>query len=270
MTISAWFFRGVFIFLCVACIAIPFELQAKEAKIQNVFTPQPFAGIRVGEKLEYRIRWLGLEVGRARVEVKGIENIRGRDAYHIAVYVQSSSLIDLVYPVRDEHHTYVDTEHLHSLRYEKILKEGRYRADEVMEYDQEAHTAIYHSRRSGDRKQMLIPKDVQDQLSCGFWFRTQLLVPATTVHIPVNADEKNWDVEIRLLEYDTLKLGDLGTFHVIAAEPQIKFQGIFMRRGKIEGWMSIDKQRLPLKMTTKVPVLGKVNMTLIKYEGWSE
>ena len=135
-----------------------------------------------------------------------------------------------------------------------------------MEYDQERHTATYHSRRSGETKQMLIPENVQDQLSCGFWFRAQEIKAGTTIHVPVNADEKNWDVEVRLLQYDKVKLGKLGTFDAIEAEPLLKFQGIFMRRGKIRGWMGMDERRLPLKLRTKVPVLGKVSAILVNYE----
>src|SRR3989338_8220858 len=69
--------------------------------------------IRPKETLRFSVRWLGMEVGTAEAVVKGIEKVRGRDAYHIAAYARSNSLIDLIYPVRDEHHTYIDVEHLH-------------------------------------------------------------------------------------------------------------------------------------------------------------
>ena len=224
------------------------------------------SAIKENEKMQFSIRWLGLEVGRAEVIVKGVEKIRERDAYHIVVYVRSNSLIDIVYPVRDEHHSYIDAERFHSLRYEKILKEGRYRADEFMEYDQDKHVATYHSRRSGDTKEMLIPKDVQDQLSCGFWFRKQSMKPGETLQVAVNADEKNWDFEVNILGYDQVVLENLGTFNAIKMQPLMKFQGIFVRRGQIVGWMSADEKRLPLMMKTKIPVLGTVTAVLVNYE----
>ena len=224
--------------------------------------------IREGEKLKFSIRWLGMEVGTVEAMMKGIEKIRGRDAYHIVVYARSNSLIDLVYPVRDEHHTYIDTEHVHSLRYEKILKEGRYRADEVMEFDQEHHKAAYYSRKNGSRKQMLTLKNVQDEISSAYWFRTQPLKVGETVHIPAMANEKNWDLEVQILQKDQVDIKGLGTFEAFQLEPSATFRGIFIRRAKIRGWVSADEKRLPLMMKTKIPVLGTITMVLVSYEGW--
>lgn len=223
--------------------------------------------LQAGEKLKFSVRWLGMEVGTAEAVVKGIEKVRGRDAYHIAAYARSNSLIDLVYPVRDEHHTYVDTEHFHSLRYEKVIREGRYRADEVMEYDQENHTAIYYSRKNKNRKKILIAKNVQDQLSAAYWFRMQPMNAGDTVHIPVEADEKNWDLEVEVVQLDRVEIKGLGAFNAFQIEPMAKFQGIFIRRGKIRGWVGTDEKRLPLIMKTKIPVLGTVSVVLIGYEG---
>ena len=208
-----------------------------------------------------------MEVGTAEAALKGIEEIRGRKAYHIAVLVRSNSVIDLVYPVRDEHHSYIDVERFHSLHYEKILSEGRYRADEVMEFDQEAHQAVYFSRRSGDKKQMLIPKDTQDLVSAAYWFRVQPMETGQTVTIPINTDERNWKFAVKILEREKIRIDELGTFDAVKIEPQVKFQGIFVQRGKMTGWLGTDEKRLPLLMKTKVPVLGSITMVLVSYEG---
>ncbi len=224
--------------------------------------------IRQGEKLKFSIRWLGMEVGTAEAEVKGIEKIRGRDAYHIAAYARSNSLIDLVYPVRDEHHTYIDVEHLYSLRYEKILREGRYRANEVIDFNQENHTALHYSRKNGSKKQVLISKNVQDEVSSAYWFRIQPMEVGETVHIAASADEKNWDFEVKILQQDRVEIKELGVFDAFQLEPSARFRGIFIRRGKIRGWMSTDEKRLPLMMKTKIPVLGTITVVLVGYEGW--
>lgn len=243
-------------------------LKEEPVKEQPVKIEKADFKIREGEKLKFSIRWLGMEVGTADVAVKGIEEIRGRKAYHIAVEVRSKSVIDFVYPVRDEHHTYIDIEHFHSLRYEKVLKEGRYRADEVMDFDQETHEAIYVSRRNGSKKQMLIPKDVQDQISATFWFRVQPMKTGQTVVIPINTDEKNWKLAVKILKRERMQIDELGTFDAVRVEPEVKFQGIFVHRGKMTGWMSTDEKRLPLLMKTKIPVLGSINVVLVGYEGW--
>lgn len=235
------------------------------------FIPPVLAGIPpkklyVGERLVYSVRWLGVEVGRGEAEVKEIVPLQGRKAYHVVVNVRSAPILDWIYKVRDVHHSYIDTEKLHSLRYEKILKEGRYRADEVMEYDQEHHRATYLSRRNGSRKEMQIPPDVQDQLSSGFWFRLQEIQPGSKVYIPVNADEKNWDMEVKILRKTRVKLSGFGEREALEVEPEIQYQGIFVKRGKIRGWIALDEHRVPLKMRVKIPVLGSISARLIEYE----
>ncbi len=219
----------------------------------------------VGERLVYKVHLLGLEVGTGAAEIKEIVTIRDRPAYHIVIEVRSAPILDWIYKVRDTHHSFIDVEKLHSLRYEKILKEGRYRADEVMEYDQKEHTASYYSRKNGSRKEMLIPPNVQDQLSCGFWFRLQEIQPGSTFSIPVNADEKNWDLQVKILEKTKVKLPGFPEWEAVEVEPLIQFQGIFVKRGKIRGWISLDERRIPLKMQVKIPVLGSVNAYLVEY-----
>jgi len=224
--------------------------------------------IREGEKLKFSVRWLGMEVGTAESEVKGIEKINGRDVYHVVVFAKSNALIDLIYPVRDEHHSYIDREHFHSLRYEKILREGRYRADEVIDFDQDNHTAVYFSRKNKSKKQMLIAQNVQDEISSGYWFRAQPMKVGDTVHIPAMSDEKNWDLQVRVLQRDQVKIEKLGTFEAFRLEPAAAFQGLFVRRAAIRGWMSTDEKRFPLMMKTKIPVLGTITVVLVGYEGW--
>ncbi|MBI4368563.1 MAG: DUF3108 domain-containing protein [Candidatus Omnitrophica bacterium] len=224
--------------------------------------------IREGEKLKFSVRWLGMEVGTAEAEVKGIEKIGARDAYHIAVHARSNALIDIIYPVRDEHHSYIDKENFHSLRYEKILREGGYQADEVIDFDQENHKALYHSRKNGTKKQVLIAQHVQDEVSSAYWFRTQPMKVGDAVHIIANVDEKNWDFEVKVLQQDRVEIKELGVFDAFQVEPAAKFQSVFIRRGKIRGWMSTDEKRLPLMMKTKIPVLGTVTVVLVGYEGW--
>ena len=86
------------------------------------------------------------------------------------------------------------------------------------------------------------------------------------VSIPVNADEKNWDLEVGAKGVREMKLGGVGVFQAIEIEPVVLFEGFFVRRGKVRGWMSMDERRIPLVMKVKVPVLGEVTATLVQYE----
>lgn len=227
---------------------------------------KPAAKIFLGEKIKFEISYLGIIVGDAESEVKELVKVNGRDAYHIEINIRSRSILDWIYKVRDTHHTYIDAEHFHSLRYEKKIKEGSYWTDESMEYDQDGHVGRFYSRKDNSRKEMFIPKHVQDQISCCYWLRLQDIKPGSKILIPVNADEKNWDLEVATHGVKEMKIDPVGIFQAVEVEPVILFEGFFVRRGKVRGWISLDERRIPLVMKVKVPVLGEVVATLAGYE----
>lgn len=222
--------------------------------------------IPLGEKMTFKVSYLGITVGEAVAEVREMVKVGQRDAYHIVVTARSGPILQWIYPVNDTHHSFVDAAYLHSLKYEKNISEGHYRTHEMMEYDQEQHIGRFYSFKDNTRKEMFIPKNVQDQLSCAYWFRVQDIRPDSQIHIPVNADEKNWELEAIARKIRKIEIKGIGTFDAIEVEPIIMFEGLFVKRGKIRGWMSMDKRRIPLIMKVKVPVLGDVTATLTKYE----
>lgn len=239
---------------------------AKEAEKVFPRSEKPATKLFLGEKIKFEISYLGITVGEAESEVKEIVQVNGRDAYHIEINIRSHSILDWIYKVRDTHHTYVDAEHFYSLRYEKKIKEGSYWTDESMEYDQDQHIGRFYSRKDNSRKEMFIPQRVQDQISCCYWLRLQEVKPDTKTLIPVNADEKNWDLEVVTHGVKEMKIKDVGVFQAVEVEPIILFEGFFVKRGKVRGWMSLDERRIPLVMKAKVPVLGEVVATLAGYE----
>ncbi|MBI4388411.1 MAG: DUF3108 domain-containing protein [Candidatus Omnitrophica bacterium] len=256
------FALGLTFLLMTGCVHHP---QIQKQELPSRLEKAKFT-IPLGEHMKFSIRLLGVELGAADVWVKEIVKVRDRDAYHIVVKVRSKKWVDLIYPVDDEHHSYIDAEHFHSLRYDRRGRQGDYRVDEVIDYDQVNHKARYESRRSGDIKEMLIPKDVHDQVSCTFWFRVQPMKPGDKIEIPINIDEKNWKLEVEVQAIEELNIDGFGKIHAIRAEPFARFQGLFVRRGRAWGWMSADERRIPLLMKTRIPVLGAINMVLVEYE----
>jgi hypothetical protein len=252
-------------FLLILVLLIPVS-SAQETEKFFPRSEKSASRIFPGEKIKFEISYLGVTVGDAVSEVKELVKVNGRDTYHIEINIRSRPILDWIYKVRDTHHTYVDAEHFHSLRYEKKIKEGRYWTDESMEYDQDGHVGRFYSRKDNSHKEMFIPKHVQDQISCCYWLRVQDIKPDSKTMIPVNADEKNWDLEVITHGVKKMKIEGVGVFQAVEVEPIILFEGFFVRRGKVRGWISLDERRIPLVMEVKVPVLGEVVARLTGYE----
>jgi len=225
----------------------------------------PHKQFLVGERFVYRISYLGIPVGESVGEVKAITEVQGRKAYHLFVRVRSYPVIDWIYKVRDEHHSFLDVEALEPLAYEKKIREGRRRLEESLVFDRERRIVRRDQRNGSLPEEVSVPEHVQDELSCGYWFRTLEIKPQTSVFIPVHAEGKNWNLEIRLGGVRQIRLEGLGKFPALEIEPLMEFQGIFFRKGKIRGWISLDERRIPLRMTVKIPILGRVRAVLTQY-----
>jgi len=217
----------------------------------------------VGEKLTYVIRWGMVPVGTGVLHVQGIETLRGRRVYKIVATARSNAFLSTFYEVDDRVVTYVDVEKLYPLEFRKKLSEGGYECDEKMVYDQDRHRAVFTSPTS--KKEMVIPPGVQDALSCLYFFRTMDFEVGRTLFLDVNADEKNWELQVRVIREESLDIRHLGGFQTVKVEPVAKFEGIFVRKGRIFVWVTRDKLRLPVLMKSKVP-FGSVSAALTKIE----
>ena len=233
--------------------AVPFT---QEVKV-------PGKKFRVGETLDYDVNWMGLNVGSGRLEVKEITPYQDRQVYHFVVSTRSNKFLSTFYPVEDEIHSYVDAETLIPYRFEKRQREGRYRAHEEMVYDQTNHKATYHSLLNNTTKEMEIPPDVQDSLSTLFHFRTLPVEIGKSVFIDVNADEKNWRLEVKVLKAGLLKLFGRKEVPALLVEPLAQFHGVFIRKGRMWIWFSLDEKRTPLYMKARVP-FGIIEVVLKK------
>ena len=73
--------------------------------------PVPFGP---GERMEYDVRFGSIRVGNAHMEVVGLDNVRGRPAWHTAFWVQGGNFL---YRVNDVYESWMDSETLSSLRF---------------------------------------------------------------------------------------------------------------------------------------------------------
>ncbi len=220
----------------------------------------------LGEKLTYILRWGFIPVGWATLHVQEIKEYEGKRVYHIVMKAWSNSFLSTFYKLRDTVETYMDVEGLFSHRFYKNQSEGGYRADEEIRFDYEKKKGFYHSFRNGSSKEFEIPVHVQDALSSIYYFRSLPIKKGESLFMDVNADEKNWKLEIQVKDFEknkeVRKFGLMDAFYV---EPLAQFKGMFERRGRVWVWISTDRRRLPFFVRSKVP-FGSVTATLVKAE----
>ncbi|MBI2870996.1 MAG: DUF3108 domain-containing protein [Candidatus Omnitrophica bacterium] len=240
-----------------------FARTAKREETVRVIEP-PLGKIVVGEHFLYTVRWMGIPVGHASLEVKEETESEGHPAYHIVAQARSNKFLSAFYPLEDTIHTYVNSDGaLFSWRYLKNQKEGRYRADEEMLFQHDEGKARYHSFLNGSTKWFEIPHGIHDPLSAFYAFRLMTVEPGELVHLDVCSDEKNWVVELKVGDTQEVELRRMGSVDCFEVEPIAHFKGILVDRGRVWVTFTADERRVPVLFRVETP-WGVVTGTIKK------
>jgi len=213
----------------------------------------------VGEHLTFVVRWGPISAGRAVMSIPEITWINGRPSYHIISLAESNPFFSTFFKVRDRLESFVDKEGIFSWRFEKHLREGKFRADYSVTFDQYRRKIITKSDT------LDAPAFVQDILSIFYYIRTQPLEVGTSIQVMNFADGKIYPVEVKILRRETVKVR-AGTFRCVVVEPVLKGRGVFGQKGKLKVWLTDDEKRIPVLMKSKA-VFGSIIIELEKMEG---
>ena len=216
-----------------------------------------FVGFGEGEKLVFAVQYGIVNAGDASLEIRNIASLDSIDCYRIVSNARTNSVFSVVFKVRDRYESYMDTTELYSLRYEKHIREGKFKRDEVVEFDQRKHTAVYK-----DKIVRIAPR-TQDVLSAMYYVRTLPLEVGQSVSVANHTDGKNYPLVINVLRRETVKV-DAGTFDCLVLEPILRGPAIFSQKGRLTVWVTNDRYKIPVLMKSKV-VIGSVAAVLKEY-----
>jgi hypothetical protein len=211
-----------------------------------------------GERMEYDVRFGALRVGRARMEVVGVDNLRGRPAWHTAFWVQGGNFL---YRVNDVYESWMDTETLSSLRFVQELEEGGKDTERRFEIYPERAVFVQTSKKPAKEE-----KSVSNPLDDGsflYFIRTIPLEVGQTYDFHRYFRPDRNPVRIRVLRKERIRV-PAGTFNAIVLQPVIKTKGIFSENGHAEVWLSDDDKRIMLQLKSRLS-FGSLNLFLKSY-----
>jgi hypothetical protein len=237
---------------CETVGALPDSLRGARPPSEVAFGP--------GEKLVFSIQYGLLSAGEATIEIDPAIKIRqDRPAYHIVSQASSNAAFSAFFRVRDRVESYMDTLELHSLRFEKHLREGDYKKDLWIAFDQEHHKAVVDGKRECD-----VEPHVQDILSSLYYARTLKLQPGTSVYVPNHDNGKNYPLEVQVQGRERVTV-DAGTFDCLVLEPVLLGEAVFKQNGRVKVWVTDDALHLPVLLKSKVFV-GAIAGVLTHFE----
>ena len=205
--------------------------------------------------------WEFIEVGTASMEVRGIENISGRPAYHIYTEARSAPFFDIFYKVRNTNESWIDTESLCSLKYSALSDEKDTKKVETELFDQADHTFLI----LGKSKLGPVPPWVQDVLSSLYYIRTRELSVGQEYVLDAQSGDKSWPLKVKVLRKEKVSV-PAGSFECFVVEPAIREgAGIFQSKGKLSVWLTADSKKIPVLMKSEIAV-GSIEARLVSVE----
>jgi len=199
----------------------------------------PFA---VGEELKYSASFAGIRAGSATMTVAGIENVRGRPAYHIVFTIDGGIPL---YRVRDRYESWVDVQTLASLRYVQNIREGGYHRNTT--YEIFPDKAQYRKDNGAPEASVSHPLD-----DGSFIYAIRAAMPSVG---ETRRDDRYFrpdrnPVVLTGLRNETVSV-DAGRFATTVIRPSIKANGIFSEDGDAQVWISTDAYRYPVQVKSK-------------------
>jgi hypothetical protein len=233
----------------------PVPAPAETTAVDAAAVPRANTPWAVGERLEYDVAFGKIRAGHGLMEVRAIEQIRGRPAYHIFFQVRGGIPF---FRVNDIFQSWIDTTTLSSLRFIQDQDEGP--KERERRYEIFPDRQVYSEQvRGGGEEQPSVRNPVDDGSFLYFIRTVPLEVGKTYTFNNYFRPDRN-PVTIRVIRRERVKV-PAGTFDAIVIQPSIKTSGIFGEDGHAEIWLTDDDQRMMLQMKSRLKI-GSLNLFL--------
>ena len=197
----------------------------------------------VGEQLVYKVMFGKIPAGTARMSVVGVEDVRGRPAYHLVFTIDGG--IPLLFRVHDRYESWIDTLTLASRRHVEEIRQGRYTRNTRYEIFPEEKKY----RENNDTLKASVDAPL-DEWSFIYFIRTIRVAVGQTREFQRYFKPDRNPVVIRALRRDTVEVPS-GRYPTVVVRPTIRTKGIFAEDGQAELWFSDDARRMLVQMKTK-------------------
>jgi hypothetical protein len=217
----------------------------------------PQSAFAAGEVLEYQVRFGRLHAGQATLSIPDTQHVNGRPCYHLISNMWTNDFFSGFYRVEDRVESLVDLHGLFPWRFQKQIREGKYKANRSAVFDHVRGLAYER------KKTIPIPPFTQDVLSIFYYIRSQEFKAGDTLRVESYADRKHYPLDVLVLKRETIKV-PAGTFRCFLLEPAMREGSIFEQKGKMWIWYSDDERRLPVLIKSRINVVGSLSMELKK------
>lgn len=227
-----------------------------------------------GEVLDYKMSYGIFTVGRGSTKIDpNYYRVNNRQCFKVEVTGKTVGMIDWVADVDDQWGAYIDTAALvPHMTYRKI-REGKYKKDEVVNFDHlngkvEAKVFNHKTGKFKEPVQHDAPQYVRDLISGFMYMRTQDLSKTKvgdTVIVSGFFEDSVYNLKVIFNGRQTIKT-KAGKFRALVFKPSMPKNSLFDGKDSITAWFSDDKNRIVLKVEADM-FIGSAGVELTNYRG---
>jgi len=234
------------------------EIRMSQVKISPASRYLQNKAFSAGEKLVFDIAYGVIKAGTATMSIPEITNVRGRECFHVVTTAHSNKFFSSLYKVRDTVETYIDVRGIFPWKFEKHIREGKYKANRYVEYYQEKNLVVGHKKKT-----IAVPQYIQGILSSFYFVRIKDLKVGKHFDIYTYGDGKMYPLRVLVHKKETVKV-PAGKFKCIMVEPVLQSEGLFNQKGRLRIWLTDDERKIPVLMKSKI-LVGSIDCRLRSY-----
>ncbi|HKI83497.1 MAG TPA: DUF3108 domain-containing protein [Candidatus Krumholzibacteria bacterium] len=216
-------------------------------------------GFGPGEEAVFNISYGVISAGEGTLSVMPYLDYDGSHCYHFRTRARSNRFFSAIFRVRDQADSFMDSDSLVTRYFNKHLREGSFRRDVEIHFDQKHNKAYFPDGRVNE-----IAPDTQDVLSAFFKVRAMKLEVGMEFDVPTHGDKEMYPLKVKVLRRETIDNDALGKIDCVVVQPFLADDGLFKHEGDLLLWMSDDERHIPVRMRANVPV-GAIEANLISY-----
>ncbi len=213
-----------------------------------------------GERMDYQVRLGPVSVGEGYLRVVGVESVRGRPSYHVALGVHGGLPLARV---NDRQESWFDIETLASRRFIQDLHQVRYKSFRHWEIypEEQRWERVDEDGMSGEGVELPL-----DDIAFLYYVRTLPLEVGRTYTLENYFRKDRNPVILNVLRREEIEV-PAGTFQTLVVQPIIpEARGLFSEGGQAEVYLTDDDKRLLVRIQSRVPVVGSISLHLKEYQ----
>lgn len=227
-----------------------------------------------GEILTYKMTYGIFTVGKGSTRIhETYHKINDRQCFKVDVFGRTVGMVDWVADVDDQWGAYIDTAALvPHVSYRKI-REGRYKKDEVVNFNHaegKIETKVLDNKTGKYKTPQYYdaPAQVRDLIAGFMFMRTQdfsQVKVGDTVTVSGFFEDTFYNLKILYRGKDVVKT-KAGKIRAIVLKPIMPDNKLFKGENSITAYFSDDKNRIPIKINASM-FIGSAGVELTDYKG---